>query len=262
MAAITVYVDDSGTDPKQPIAVASCIIAPVFKWKRFERQWQSALDEYGATSLHTSECVARNPKSEFATWSDAKVSAALKRFRHIIKDCSTKAFSNATRKQEFMDHVPGDLRELFGENHFCWATFQVLGMIQEWRLRHGITDEFEFVFDYTNHKDTREKINQIFDYPQYEEFFMVNYGIRPDLYSFRLRKDVKLLQASDLMAWTCYQRMLHNEGKNIKQIAIDSWQDFYAHKNKSFLALGFAESHHVDRWVERTRAARLEREQK
>jgi hypothetical protein len=70
VAAITAYLDDSGTSPDNPVACAAGFLSPVPQWKKFERDWRDARyipgDEF--ICMHIAECVANNRKSEFHDW--------------------------------------------------------------------------------------------------------------------------------------------------------------------------------------------------
>lgn len=76
-----VYIDDSGTAPDQRIAIASALIIPARRTKALEAEWENFRLKYGISQFHTSECVSRNRKSEFASWDEARVSEVLARVR-------------------------------------------------------------------------------------------------------------------------------------------------------------------------------------
>src|ERR1700733_3532249 len=79
----TSYIDDSGTDPKQLIAIASALIIPAIKLIPLQREWNTFLEKEGITKdgYHTSECVAHNSKTDFADWDDDCVKRVLARVR-------------------------------------------------------------------------------------------------------------------------------------------------------------------------------------
>ena len=79
MAAFNVYIDDSGTDPKQKVAIASCIVIPAVRISALDREWIALKDEEQFSEFHTSECIANNPKSDFANWDEDIKNAACHR---------------------------------------------------------------------------------------------------------------------------------------------------------------------------------------
>jgi hypothetical protein len=79
----TAYLDDSGTDPNQAVAIATAIIIPAAQIIRLEREWENLKKKEGFSCFHTSEMIARNKKSEFADWDDEKVDRVFRRVREI-----------------------------------------------------------------------------------------------------------------------------------------------------------------------------------
>ena len=64
----TVYIDDSGTDPKQPTAIAAALIVPAKRVPALDRDWAVFGATFGFGDSHASECAARNPHSAFGEW--------------------------------------------------------------------------------------------------------------------------------------------------------------------------------------------------
>jgi Protein of unknown function (DUF3800) len=58
LAMFTVYIDDSGTDPRHHVAIASGLIIPAKLIPRLDCEWSSFLQKEGILKgFHTSECV-------------------------------------------------------------------------------------------------------------------------------------------------------------------------------------------------------------
>jgi hypothetical protein len=98
LAMFNVYIDDSGTSPTQPVAIASALIVPAKRILALEKEWNGFLDSRRIRCFHTSECVARNSKSVFANWTDEEVRDALERVRQIAKKFPVKALSWSVKK--------------------------------------------------------------------------------------------------------------------------------------------------------------------
>jgi hypothetical protein len=81
----SLYIDDSGTDPNQSIAIATALVIPAAQIIRLEREWDTLKQKHGFTEFHTSIFVARNHKSEFANWSEDQQKRLLSRVRQVSK---------------------------------------------------------------------------------------------------------------------------------------------------------------------------------
>jgi hypothetical protein len=88
LAVFTVFIDDSGTDPSQRIAIASGLIFPDKQLPKMDREWVAFMQREGITDFHSSECVARNRHSSFAQWDDERIGRVLARVRQIIRKYS------------------------------------------------------------------------------------------------------------------------------------------------------------------------------
>lgn len=81
----SVYLDDSGTDPNQRAAIATAFVVPAAQIIPLEREWDKLKKRHGFSDFHTSEMVARNYKSDFADWDEAKQREVFERVRQISK---------------------------------------------------------------------------------------------------------------------------------------------------------------------------------
>ncbi len=86
----TAYIDDSGTDPAQRVANATALIVPASRIVEFQHEWDKLKKREGFTEFHTSEFVAKNPKSDFANWSRVKQARVFRRVRQICMKYSAK----------------------------------------------------------------------------------------------------------------------------------------------------------------------------
>jgi hypothetical protein len=81
----TIYIDDSGSDPKQAVAVAAGLIVPAKQIPLLDNRWSSFKTTQKFTDLHASVCAAKNPKTDFAAWDDDKVRRVLNRACQITQ---------------------------------------------------------------------------------------------------------------------------------------------------------------------------------
>jgi hypothetical protein len=108
VAGLTIYIDDSGTSPRNEVAVAAGWIAPLQQWRKFEGDWKKAKqvagDEFDC--FHMSGCVYIERGTEFESWSYPKKQRVIRRLREIIKRRATKGFCLGVRKKDYDELVP------------------------------------------------------------------------------------------------------------------------------------------------------------
>ncbi len=247
------YIDDSGTDPKQLVAVASALIIPTRKVIPLEREWATFLQKESITNFHTSECVACNPKSEFAGWNEDRVKRVIARVRQIIRKYAVKAYSVSVDKAVYDAVIPNDLRRAIGASHYTQGVDGLGGFVRDWGLERSVP--MEYVYDNTDKKQKKE-IDRVMEHG--EALYPSLYDGR---YQFRKRQDVPALQLSDLFAWTCYQRSIsYLHGKPISLIAEESWQEFSTWKKgeEDWAGSWYADKPRLQDWVRRVYADKKE----
>jgi hypothetical protein len=253
---LTIYMDDSGSGPTQGYAVAAGWIAKMPAWKLFDKDWAkvTGTESHKIECLHTADFVSGY--KDFKDWGDLdKKAATLKKLRAIIKKRALKGFGFCVIKKDFDELVPDQLRSQGFQNHYTYAIRRILGIIHHWRGELNLLDEpIEYVFDYMDKRDPRRReIERVFDSSGAEEDNFTSYGIHKEPI-FRSRKDVPVLQAADLLAWTMYQAMLNEVGKEkIKEIAAIGFRDFvnFRKNGTPFLEGGYHKRNHVIEWIRR-----------
>lgn len=222
---LTVYVDDSGTSPSDKVPVAAGLIVPAHNLHSLHREWKAFDDGYHfKEDFHTSECVAKNPKSVFANWKDPKIRRALARARRIAKRNSCKAISVTHNKQDVIDALPEEWKQQGGQEPFTWSLRSLLFRIREWNEREGNSQPIEYVIDWLEPNDPKRiEAERLLAQLEY------NYpGEYSGHYSFRHRKVVPGLQCADLLAWTCFNRskLAYRHQNAIHRLAEESFKDF------------------------------------
>ena len=233
VAFFTIYFDDSGTNLESPVAIAAAWIAPIEIWKKFEGEYEGIKSKYGFKCLHTAELVSGNQHSEFALWDDDKKSAVIRRIVQVSLKYASAGWSIAINKKDYDDLVPTPLREKMGKYHYTWAVRSLVGFVERWREKHTL-EPTEYIFDRMNNNrsdaEKRTEIESMFDSTSDSKDALHRYGIYKGCLSFRWRCDVLPLQASDLWAWTSYQRSHHQvTSKPVKEIAIESFNSLTHH---------------------------------
>lgn len=104
VAALTAYLDDSGTHGDTATVVVGAWIAPYPRWMRFIREWNKAKLEYGFQVMHMSEMMANNPRSEFADekkWNRDHKIATVRRLREIIRQSAFHGFAMSVHRTQY-----------------------------------------------------------------------------------------------------------------------------------------------------------------
>lgn len=226
MAFFTAYIDDSGTAPDQKIANCTALIIPAKRLLALEKEWKSFRTKEQFCDLHTSEFVARNYKSFFGKWSDAKHRRVFDRAREITKKYGVKVWSFSARKEEFDAIVPAEFRKYTGKNHYTWTVLHVLTFLDAWRRFHR-TEPIQFVFDWMNqHDECRKEIEEVIRLAEREACDRGTPGLYTN-YAFARRQDVAGLQCADLLAWMCYRYSVLGFLKTpLNSFAKIAWDDF------------------------------------
>lgn len=248
VAALTIYLDDSGTAPDQPMAVVSGLISPYPQWKKFIREWNKARKELGFDVFHSAECVASNPKSEFSQWDDRRKVRAFRRLREIVSQRSIQGFGVAVHKKDYDELVPDELRKELGMYHYTVAVRIVIGLVEQWRAARGMKEPMEYIFDRMTEKKSKIEIDAVFE--QAERFTdpLHSFGIYKGCHSFRDKAEILPLQAADILAWCVYQRALHhNSSKPVHQVAVETFDYFH----NQGLAAGTPTRSQLAEWVGR-----------
>jgi hypothetical protein len=246
----TVYIDDSGTAPEHPVAIASGVVVPARQVTALEREWDSFLQREGFRCFHTSVCVARNQRSDFAGWDEAKVSRVLARVRQFIRRYSTVGFSISIDKAVYDAVIPDELRRAIGRYHYTWAVDAVCGFIHAWAKDHQVPMEYVFDNIDKSQKAQKREIETVMEHGE-----LMHPGSFLGHYSFRNRCDIPALQCADLFAWTCYQRSLFLiRGKPLNPLAEECWRQISKWNNDAWCQAWIASREQMEDWVRRVYA--------
>jgi hypothetical protein len=219
----SIYIDDSGTSPEHKLTIACGIIFPTKRLPALEGEWNNFLQKEEITGFHSSECLARNPHSDFANWDDDRVKRVFRRIQQITFRYSIKAFCILIYKKDYDEVVPKDMFFRIGESYYTWAVSSVLGLAYDWAVERSVS--IDYVFDTADKKVKREIEDAL---TIAETLYPGNFTGH---YSFGKRRGVPGLQAVDLLAWTCFQQGRRARMKqSIHSFAQESW-DVYKSRN-------------------------------
>jgi hypothetical protein len=247
----TVYVDDSGTSPSQHVAIATGLIVPAKQIIRLDKEWETLQTKEGFSDFHTSEFVARNPKSEFGKWNDDKQRRVFDRVRQVSKKYGLKAGSVAVNKQDYEQVLPESFRNLLGGQHYTWAVSHLLSFLRIQRVL-GIPkcDAYEYVLDWMDQcSEEREEVEAAL---ARAEEIAIEEGNAGEFinYSFRSRKDIPGLQCVDCVSWVAYRFALFSFLKTpLHPFAEIGWNDFGGPRERDgWLGAITLERHNLEKW--------------
>src|SRR5712691_8228521 len=162
LANFTVYLDDSGTAPEHPIAIAGAFILPAKQIIRLETELSSFTKANGFSDFHAAACAApRTKDKQYKDWDDAKRRHVFTRVRQLCKKFGVKAYGWAVYKKTYDEVVPESFRH-YGGGHYTWAIRHVVSRIEEWRLARKIREPFQYIFDWEEiGSPDREEIDDI-----------------------------------------------------------------------------------------------------
>ena len=250
----TVYIDDSGTDPNQDVAIAAALIVPAARLEEFDKKWNAFLQDELIPEFHTSECVAGQKDSPFEGWSPQRRKHVCYRVREITKEFSVKAISFAVNKSDYDEVIPEDdqLRVVGGGKfHYTWAIRHTISVLDSWSAT-VTKSPFEYVFDCMG-SDKRNVAKREIETVM-AQADSVNPGRYEGHYSFRKRSDHPGLQCSDLLAWCSYQVSCNAfKGKRLHSIAEDTFWDYETHLYNTWMFAITIKRSDLEDWAIRER---------
>lgn len=243
LAMYTIYIDDSGSDRSQKVVVACGLVIAAVQIVRMEKEWNSFLEKEGITEFHTSECLARNPKSEFAAWDEERVARVFARVGQMTIKFASRAFCILIHKDLYDEVMPLEMRERVG-SYYTWALSSLLGMGDDFSKKYDVP--MEYVFDNADNKTKRE-VDEAVEYADLR--FPGQYSFAGH-YSFRNRKDIPTLQAADFFAWNCFQQGRRARlGSTIHPLAAETYEAFAKAKGGEWVDVQSLNREGIERWV-------------
>jgi hypothetical protein len=225
--ALTVYVDDSGTDGKAKIAAAAFCVFTSEGQVAFAEAWRKIADragfdlkywhmtEFAACRLHHPCQQCRHGETSvkehpWQRWVEPKRENVLRRMAKALIENVQCGWGIAHTKEDYETYVRDSparalANEHVGDEHFTFAVQQCGGKLAEWRAAEGKQDvSLNFVFDNSSKKQKRE-IAEVFlaeakartKYQSGIEQWFDNVGVK-----YESRKSVPQLLSADMIAWT------------------------------------------------------------
>jgi hypothetical protein len=253
----SVYIDDSGTDPNQKVAIATGMIIPAPRIAALDREWDKFKQKEQFECFHTSPCLAGNQKEGFGAWDQEKKTRVLRRVRRIAKKYAAKAFSLAINKSDYEEVMPREFVELGGQYHYTWAIRNLLMILDAWAIQSSVTTSFEYIYHWMDpkaQKIPRQEIETVMAQAE-DAARRSNAGRTYVNYSFRRDEEIPALQCVDAVGWAAYQSALKVfVAAPVSELAIESFSDFHRADGSGWLVALTISKEHLRDWVERERA--------
>jgi len=247
----TLYIDDSGTDPDQNVAILAAWIAPSKLWLRFEADWKRFMAKEGFECFHAADIF--HGSKEFKDWDYEKKERVFRKLRQLIKRYVSHGIAIAMFKKDFDEVVTGEFREMVGNYHFTIGVRSLLGDVKRWRKTRPHHDKFEYVFDWMDPRsEARKEIEAFLSVPHLAVDALESFGGYEGFYSFGKRRDLAPLQAADLLAWITFQAAKKKyQGNPVRPIAEEAILDFDAMNNGNgpWLDIRIWERNRLRDWV-------------
>jgi hypothetical protein len=234
LSKLAAYSDDSGTHPDSPVALVAGWVSPVQQWKKLAREWKKAKVEFGFQTLHMSELMANNPKSEFADrdhWNDTRKARLLKTLREIVGEHGGQGFENSVLKIDYDDLVQGENRRHLGHFHYTYAVEGCLSAIEKWRTENIVREPTQYIFDRMAKGSAKKEIERTFRDAERLDSPLRRYGIYTGCQSFGDKSEIIPLQAADLLAWCAFRhdRYRIHRLSFPSEAVVDTWNYFVNH---------------------------------
>jgi Protein of unknown function (DUF3800) len=229
---------------------------PAARMVALEREWNALKVKEGFSDFHTSEFIARNPKSDFANWDEDKQDRVFRRVRNICTKYAVQAMSFTVYKKDYDEVVPKSFREDCGTFHYTWAIRQMLSHTEQWRRHHQVPP-LEYVFSWMGEKRKNPRRREIEDLMDQAEDAAKQTGHAGayENWSFRRASDIPGLQCVDALAWSVYQYgLLVYCQKPINDKALEAWNDFTKCNGGKWGFDVTIKRQHLKEWVEKEMA--------
>ena len=208
---LTLYVDDSGTDPRHKVVVVAGYLSSKKLWDKFKVKWTTLLYAYDINELHRTDLEAF--QGEFKSWNGSKRTEFLQKAHKIIKDYTYTGIGACIVKNDFDHNVP----ENDPVRKFCdiygWCAHECIAMLRKWADSHKHMEPIQVVLEAgtSGHGRLSESLARLYANQQVRD------EARLAGWSFQ-GKAVLPLQAADTIAYEYYRIMVDNLGRSESEL--------------------------------------------
>jgi hypothetical protein len=173
--------------------------------------WKETLDQYGLEYFHMADCMTAK-QSPYCDLSEDDYKRLLKQLIATVNLRTRMGFSVGIPKTVYDLFAPDRFKKYYAKDHYTFAVKCCIGLIWRWRMRFGIKEPMQYVFDNVNKgpKQIRAQIGQIWEDVHSDSAVREKYGLQElDGSLFQSKKLFRPLQAADLLAWHMHDYMIN-----------------------------------------------------
>ena len=199
MAMLSIYCDDSGTDPKNRVAVVAGYLGQVKQWKAFDKEWRATLKEFGVKRMRMADL--ENYQGEFRDgWNEARRIKILKRLHTIIRNHTKMAIGCAVIKTDFEAIIPQEIKEKLG-GVFGWCVHDCLVGLAEQCRHHRYNKPIRWVFEAgtIGHGQVDSMFRELLKNKRWDDMLIKGLAFE--------NKDTTPLQAADILAYEGFKQV-------------------------------------------------------
>jgi len=199
MAMFAAYFDESGTHEGSPAVAVAGFISTVEQWQCFEKEWQDILNEAGIEFFHMAD--HQNRHGPYRDWDDLKHRRILERFIITARlRCRVPIGASVPRE---------DYRKAFGISPpfspYTFCALQCLAQVGRWAHDYNHQNPIAYVLE--SGAGYNKELGLISAAISGNERRKHRY--RFDSLSLGDKRELKPLQASDIIAYELYKEMVN-----------------------------------------------------
>ena len=211
VAVLTAYLDESYNQRtvKNPndslVYTVGCWVSTCERWKRFGKEWRSALRSAGLEWFHMSEYESR--LNDYQDWTELKRVGVLKRLHRIIKSNVLYGITSSVNCADYDKLYAGDLRAAFGKTYYGFNVRVIMKGLAEWADATGYDGQIHYVF--AELKGQGNELDTVFRRslanPEMKKLLRLD-----GMWAKGLMRDVRQLQAADILAYELNKRCVNH----------------------------------------------------
>lgn len=201
-----VFIDESGTDLGSPVMCLAGHVYTSENAKKLSAAWKEVLDEYGLPFFRMSACA--HGTWPFDALSKQQCIDVEIKMIALIRQYSDYGFATSVKEQEYLSVMPSELREAIGSPYsFCIR--QCLTLVNNWIKLSKFEGKVAYFFEagHDSQGEADRFLKDDFKHSRMTEHF--HYVA----HTFADKKEVRPLQAADLLAWQWFTDRKRPEGK-------------------------------------------------
>ncbi len=191
------FIDDSGSEPSEPMFILAGFVSHVERWERFSDKWRERLDKRPSIAYFKMQ-EANSLKGQFLGWDERDRDLKAGQLIQIIRDYVAIRVSCSVKWNDYRGTLKGRVRPRTNDHPYFFLFYRIIANVIRFQMENNVPEPVDFVFDQQG-KIGRRALSW-YDWtlnnrsPRLRRYF----GDPP---IFRDDKKVLALQAADTLAW-------------------------------------------------------------